>query len=72
MAHKCTICNSTFSSKSYLNYHQKRTQYCLKMQGESESKKNLFECKYCEKVLSSEKRLKTHYEICSEYSIFTV
>jgi hypothetical protein len=32
MAHKCTICNSTFSSKSYLNYHQKRTQYCLKMQ----------------------------------------
>ena len=72
MAHKCTICNSSFSSKSYLNYHQKRTQYCLKMQGESESKKNLFECKYCQKVLSSEKRLKTHYEICSEYSIFTV
>ena len=32
MAHKCTICNSSFSSKSYLNYHQKRTQYCLKMQ----------------------------------------
>ena len=72
MSHKCTYCNSTFQSKSYLTYHQKRTQYCLKMQGDLQVKNNVFECKYCEKILSSEKRLKTHYEICSEYSIFRV
>ena len=72
MSHKCTYCNSIFSSKSYLNYHQKRTQYCLKMQGDLDPKNSVFECKYCEKVLSSQKRLKTHYEICSEYSIFRV
>jgi len=64
--YKCKYCNTDFSSKSYLTYHQKNARYCLKIQGNSDECK--FKCDYCDKILSSEKRLKTHYEICKEFS----
>ena len=64
--YKCKYCNTDFSSKSYLTYHQKNARYCLKIQGNSDECK--FKCNYCDKILSSEKRLKTHYEICKEFS----
>jgi hypothetical protein len=65
MSHICAYCKTEFSSKSYLNYHQKRTKYCLEIQGNHQNA--VYKCKYCDKTLSSEKRLKTHYEICNEY-----
>lgn len=50
-----------------MNYHQKNTKYCLEKQGITNGKN--FTCKHCDKKLSSEKRLKTHYNICDEYII---
>jgi len=67
MPYQCEFCENMFTSKSYLNHHQKNAKYCLIIQGEQE--KAVFICKYCDKHLSSEKRLKTHYEICNSYSI---
>ena len=59
---ECQFCKKTFSKKSNLIIHQKKTKYCLKLQGkESEI---MFNCEYCEKnfvVESSYNRhLKTH------------
>lgn len=44
--------------------HYNNYKNCLKIQGKSEE--SIFECKYCSKILSSEKRLKSHYQICSK------
>ncbi len=66
MSHICKYCKSEFSTRSNLISHQKRTKYCLKIQGKNNN--TVFECKYCNKILASEKRLKTHYEICSKYN----
>lgn len=65
MVYICKYCKGEFSTKSYLNYHQKKTRYCLEIQGKENN--SIFKCEYCNKVLSSKKRLKTHYDICKEY-----
>ena len=70
MGHVCNFCNSTFTTKSYLNYHQKNTKYCLEKQGINGCKN--FVCQYCNKQLSSEKRLKTHYNTCKQYEFTTL
>ena len=67
MTHICTYCNKGFTTKSYLNYHQKHTKYCLEIQGKYQN--NIFRCNYCNKILSSEKRLQTHYDVCIDYII---
>ena len=63
---ECEFCGNKFSTRSNLISHQKRTKYCLKIQGKNN--KTIFECKYCNKILASEKRLKTHYDVCSKYN----
>lgn len=65
MTHICEFCKNTFTTKSYLNYHQKKAKYCIEIQGKTAT---IFKCKYCDKNLSSEKRLNTHYDICNSYS----
>ena len=65
--HTCEFCEGEFTTKSNMSYHQKNTRYCLEKQGINGGKK--FNCEYCKGVLSSEKRLKTHYLICEQYSI---
>jgi hypothetical protein len=67
MSHVCKFCQSKFTTKSYLNYHQKNTKYCIEKQGVYDGKQ--YVCKYCDKSVSSDKRLKTHYIICNEYNI---
>ena len=67
MSHICKFCQSNFTTKSYLNYHQKNTKYCLEKQCANDIKK--FMCKYCNKSISSEKRLNTHYIICKQYNV---
>jgi hypothetical protein len=64
MTYECKYCKGGFTTKSYLNYHQKNANYCLLQQGLNNK---IFKCKYCDKVLSCEKRLKTHFNVCSEY-----
>jgi len=65
--YNCEFCDGEFTTKSNMVYHQKNTKYCLEKQGIKGGKK--FECEYCESILSSEKRLKTHYLICDKYTI---
>jgi hypothetical protein len=67
---ECEFCKNIFSSKANLNSHQKTAKYCLEKQGKIESA--LFKCKHCLKVLSSEKRLKSHYESCNNFSKNTI
>ena len=60
MVYVCQYCKGEFSTKSNLNSHQKRTKYCLKIQGKN--KESVFVCEHCQKILSSQKRLITHYD----------
>jgi hypothetical protein len=65
---KCTFCNSEFYDKCNLNTHQKRSKYCLKIQLEKEPNKiierDIFECNFCKKVLTTKYSLKSHINIC--------
>jgi len=61
----CKLCDSTFSSKSTLNHHQKTAKYCIQKQ----SIETNFYCSGCKKALSSKKRLETHTTTCREYSL---
>jgi hypothetical protein len=56
----CEFCNKTFKNKSSLLVHQKTTKYCLEKQG----LKIEYKCEDCSKILSSNKRLLTHIDIC--------
>ena len=67
MSHNCNYCQNKFTTKSYLNYHQKNAKYCLDKQGGSKGVN--FKCEYCKKILSSYKRLKTHYTSCDQYML---
>ena len=56
----CEFCNKTFKNKSSLLVHQKTAKYCLEKQG----LKIEYKCDHCSKILSSNKRLLTHIDIC--------
>ena len=58
MENNCINCKKKFSSKESLNLHLK-TSTCLKKKD-----KKSFECEYCNKILSSYKRLLSHIDIC--------
>ena len=59
----CQYCNTEFISISSLNNHQKKTKYCLDIQGKINLKKE-YKCEFCEKVLSSNQNLKIHTKKC--------
>ena len=62
--HKCDYCNGIFSTKSNLSYHKRNANYCLKIRGIENIK--IFECMFCDKILSSERKLKTHSKNCTK------
>ena len=59
---ECNYCKTILSSTSALNYHQKNTKSCNKLQGLNIDKK--VECEYCNKLLSSKSSLKRHIVMC--------
>ena len=59
---ECNYCKKLLSSTSALNYHQKNTKSCNKLQGLNIDKK--VECEYCNKLLSSKSSLKRHIVMC--------
>ncbi len=61
---ECQFCKKVLSSTSSLNYHQKNTKSCLKIQGKEVSNKKI-QCEFCKKVLSSKSSYKRHIDICS-------
>ena len=58
---ECEFCKNTYSCKSSLNYHQKNSRSCLKLQGKNNSG---IQCIYCNKNISTRKYLKNHLLIC--------
>jgi KilA-N domain/Meiotically up-regulated gene 113 len=59
---ECDFCKKTFSTKYLLTQHQKKTKYCLDIQGEQ----SMFECNFCRKHLSTKDRLIVHTNSCKE------
>jgi hypothetical protein len=59
---KCEFCNNEFSNKQNMNAHQKRTKYCLKLQGVTV--KNTYECDSCSKSFEILCNYKKHIKIC--------
>ncbi len=61
---KCQFCNNEFSNKQNLNYHQKKTKYCLKIQGKL-STASTFKCTICHKEFMSGVTLRRHQKNCT-------
>lgn len=62
-SHECNFCKKMFKSANIMSQHQKRTKYCLALQGKEN--KN-FTCSYCDKSLVTNERLVTHIAVCKE------
>ena len=60
---KCQFCNNVFSNKQNLNAHQKRAQYCLKIQGKILEREYI--CDTCGKSFCSTSKLRRHKINCS-------
>ena len=62
---KCEYCNNFFKNNNVLKTHQLNTKYCIEIQNSNnlESKNNLKNCKYCEKLFTSYK-MSRHLETC--------
>ena len=59
---ECNFCKKELSSLSSLNYHQKNTKSCLKLQGVIIEKQ--VKCDFCNILLSSKTSLQRHVKIC--------
>ncbi len=55
---ECNFCKKKFTTKSNLETHQKKTLYCLKIQGKEEGVS--FKCDYCEKIFTSRQNHTEH------------
>jgi phosphoenolpyruvate carboxylase len=64
--YKCNFCEKEFSSKSSLNYHQKTTKYCIKLQGKNIEDIEKFICNFCEKEFITKCVLVKHNETCKK------
>ena len=53
---------------SALNYHQRNTKMCLKIQGKEIDTR--VQCEYCNKVLSSKSSQKRHMNKCSSKYLY--
>jgi len=60
---ECKYCHKILSTKSSLNTHQRKTKYCLKIQGKGHIKGE-FICKLCGKDFSTNNRYKYHTRVC--------
>ncbi len=60
---ECQYCNKKLSSKSSLLLHQRKTSYCLKIQGKPI--KGDFNCEYCGQDFTYKSALQSHYQSCS-------
>jgi hypothetical protein len=73
MDYNCQFCNKSFSTQYTLNYHQRSTRYCLKLQQQNKQIENTtsiitndtISCEFCNKEFTLKSNLKTHYSSCS-------
>jgi hypothetical protein len=59
----CEFCDSSFSTKSNLRFHQKQAKKCLLLQNKTIS--NEFRCNICDKIFTTRQSLKEHVQKCS-------
>jgi hypothetical protein len=57
----CKYCHNKFISLSSLNNHQRKTKYCLKIQGKAF---NGYKCKFCNTEFTRKDTLQQHYRVC--------
>ena len=72
----CQYCRKKFKTTSSLNYHQKTTRYCLKIQKEQgvenkEAEEYHYECQICLKKFSK-KYFETHFKSSCGVDVFKV
>jgi len=58
MSVECDFCKKIFSSKSNLYNHQKKTKYCIELQGKERT--ILYDCKFCGKNFTSKQNQIEH------------
>lgn len=63
---ECKYCHNKFSSKSSLVNHQKRTKYCIGLQG---TYSITFKCIGCDKQYTSKENLNFHQNKCVSYLV---
>lgn len=56
----CKWCKRNFTSLSVLNRHQKTTKYCLKLQGITKNKNEVFLCNLCNHDFTTSSNLRSH------------
>ena len=61
---ECNFCGNEFSNKQNLQIHQKRTKYCLKLQGVDTDETH--KCKNCAKILTNKYNYNRHMKTCRE------
>jgi hypothetical protein len=59
---ECEFCGNKFSNKQNLNQHQKKTKYCLKLQGKTVDTE--YKCDGCLKTFTIKGNLIKHQKIC--------
>jgi hypothetical protein len=69
MVFTCKFCQQNFKTKSYLITHQKKTKYCLKIQGKLELS---YKCKHCFKFYYFQSRLDNHLTTCLKYHKYII
>jgi len=63
----CDYCKNKFSTKSNLKTHQRKANYCKKLQPKQEIFKiDEYDCKYCHKNFNRKHHLDYHLGICKE------
>ncbi len=60
---ECQYCKKILKTKSALSYHQRTTQYCLKIQGKQN---NCHKCQFCNRTTTTHQSLQQHFHICSK------
>ncbi len=60
----CEYCNREFTTRNILLTHQRKTRYCLKIQGKSP---DTYTC-ICNKLYTSRKSLRRHQDSCGLYN----
>jgi len=66
---KCEFCNNEFSNKQNLNSHQRKTKYCLKIQGIDQ--KNIHKCDGCLKSFTVTSNYRKHLTTCKKNDLIT-
>lgn len=65
---ECAFCKNTFSSKTNLNNHHKRANYCLKLRGITQIEDE-HKCEACNKVFSRKYELDRHLNVCKKNNV---